>query len=43
MLAVVAVALYAAVTLAAWASVQNVNDYAGFVAGARALLAGESP
>jgi|GEM_PF-5037457 len=43
MLAVVAVALYAAVTLAAWASVQNVNDYAGFVAGARAILAGESP
>jgi hypothetical protein len=31
------------VTLAAWASVQNVNDYAGFVAGARAILAGESP
>ncbi len=43
MLAVVAVALYAAVTLAAWASVQNVNDYAGFVAGSRAILAGESP
>ena len=43
MLAVVAVAVYAAVTLAAWASVQNVNDYAGFVAGARAILAGESP
>ena len=43
MLAVVAVAVYAAVTLAAWASVQNVNDYAGFVAGARAILASESP
>ena len=43
MVAVVAVAAYAGVTLAAWASVQNVNDYAGFVAGARAILAGESP
>ena len=43
MVAVVAVAAYAAVTLAAWASIQNVNDYAGFVAGARAILAGESP
>ena len=41
--AVVAIAAYAGVTLAAWASVQNVNDYAGFVAGARAILAGESP
>src|SRR4051794_15561042 len=43
MVAVVAVAAYAGVTLAAWASVQNVNDYAGFVGGARAILAGESP
>jgi hypothetical protein len=43
MVAVVAVAAYAGVTLAAWASVQSVNDYAGFVAGARAVLAGESP
>ena len=41
--AVVAVAAYAGVTLAAWASVQNVNDYAENVAGARAILAGESP
>jgi hypothetical protein len=43
MVAVVAVAAYAGVTLAAWASIQDVNDYAGFVAGARAILAGESP
>jgi hypothetical protein len=43
MVAVIAVAAYAGVTLAAWASIQNVNDYAGFVAGARAILAGESP
>ena len=41
--AVLAVAAYAGVLLAAWSLVQNVNDYAGFVAGARALLAGESP
>jgi hypothetical protein len=41
--AVAAVAAYAGVTLAAWSSIQSVNDYAGFVAGARAILAGESP
>ncbi len=41
--AVVAAALYAGVVLAAWSSIQNVNDYAGLVAGARAILAGESP
>lgn len=42
-MAVGAAAAYAAVTLTAWASVESVNDYAGFVSGARALLAGESP
>ncbi len=41
--AVAAAALYAGVVLAAWSSVQDVNDYAGLVAGARAILAGESP
>jgi alpha-1,2-mannosyltransferase len=41
--AVVAAALYAAVVLAAWSSIEDVNDYSGFVAGARAILAGESP
>ena len=41
--AVVTVAAYAGVVLAAWSLIQNVNDYAGFIAGARALLAGESP
>jgi hypothetical protein len=41
--AVVAAALYAGVVFAAWSSIQDVNDYAGLVAGARAILAGESP
>ncbi len=41
--AMLAVAAYVGCLLAAWSLVQNVNDYAGFVAGARALLAGESP
>jgi hypothetical protein len=41
--AFIAAALYAAVVLVAWSSIQDVNDYAGLVAGARAILAGESP
>jgi hypothetical protein len=41
--AFIAAALYAAVVLVTWASIQDVNDYAGLVAGARAILAGESP
>ncbi len=41
--AVVAAALYAVVVLVAWSSIEDVNDYAGFVAGGRAILAGESP
>jgi hypothetical protein len=40
---VVAAAAFIGVLLAAWSLIQDVNDYAGFVAGARALLAGESP
>jgi alpha-1,2-mannosyltransferase len=35
--------LYAGVVLVAWSSIEDVNDYAGLVAGARAILAGESP
>jgi hypothetical protein len=41
--AAVAAALYVGVVLVAWSSIQDVNDYAGLVAGARAVLAGESP
>ena len=40
---IVAAAAYAAVLLAAWSTIENVNDYAGFVSGAKAVLAGESP
>jgi len=41
--AFVAAALYAGVVLVSWSSIEGVNDYAGLVAGARAILAGESP
>jgi hypothetical protein len=38
-----AAALYAGVVLVSWSGIEGVNDYAGLVAGARAILAGESP
>src|SRR5260221_6042368 len=41
--AVLAAALYTVVVLVAWSSIEDVNDYAGFVAGGRAILPGESP
>src|SRR5207248_2214006 len=41
--AVLASAAYVAVLIAAWSLIENVNDYAGLVAGARALLAGADP
>lgn len=37
------VAGYAAILLASWSAVYPVNDFAGFIAGARALLAGIDP
>lgn len=41
--AVAATTAYAVLLVATWSLIENVNDYAGFVAGARALLAGQSP
>jgi hypothetical protein len=41
--AIAAAAVYAVAILVTWSSIEGVNDYAGFVAGGRALLAGESP
>ncbi len=40
---VLVIAGYAAILLASWSAVYPVNDYAGFIAGARGLLAGIDP